>query len=190
MCFSNAEKQWMRASVYCLVIGLFTLFTGCGDFEHLELVEPHDEGMQTDEYVGELRARLSKMCACPFDAQLFYSSQAEPDCSWACGRMTGLKSKRQDGDDEMSQSDGDWVDGLDNSPRSGVEDEDQARRRACYSVCPDWSVIGPHLCSETAACFQENDKYIDVSAGGSSTLDTRRAGEEPEDSPPQRHPSD
>jgi hypothetical protein len=182
MSFLNKQKQWVRASLYWVVTAFFTLLAGCGDFDHLEPIEPQDDGMQTSEYVGELRARPSKICDCPPDVRVFYSSQAEPDCSWVCGRITGPKSRLQYGDDEID----DLVDRFENIPRSKPDDDDQARVRECYTVCPDWSVIGPHPCSETAACLEEKDKYIDVSAGGSSTLDTRRVGQDPEDSTPKR----
>ena len=157
------------------------VFTGCSplfllswqDVEisgHLEAIEPQDDDLQTSEHVSELRARPSMVCDCPPEVRVFYSPRKNPI---AHGYADGLldQSRLHDGDDDVSQSKDDLAD-----------DDHQTRLRECYTVCPDWSVVGPHPCDETAECLEKKDNYIDVSAGGSSVLDTRRVGQDRDES--------
>ena len=175
----NASVLWR---VYIMMAALLAFMAGCGDFGNLEPIEPQGDRLQTSEYVSELRARPSMICDCPPEVRVFYSPPSQPDCSSVCGRITGPKSRLHDGDDDASQSKDDLADTSDNIRRLKPDDDHQTRLRECYTVCPDWSVVGPHPFDETAECWEKKDNYIDVSAGGSSVLDTRRVGQDRDES--------
>ena len=110
-------------------------------------------------------------------------------CDWVCGEIETEKlvhteeafpSRREQ---DMPASDVDCEDCNPTIRRewSSANDQDLAEENdaedrpehECYTVCPDWTVIGPHRCDIVPICPTEKTKYIYVSDGGSSTLDTR-----------------
>ena len=182
MIFSEQSRPLVRTCPYLVVVTLVALMTACGDVDDFEsVVEVQGDTVHTHNHMRELRTRPSKICDGPPALRVFYSPQAEPDCEWIYEHITGTKARRRADQDEMSHSRHDEADNAAAASRSTLADKPEPATLKCYTVFPEGVIIGPHPCNETPTHF-ENNVIIDVSAGGSSPLDTRRVSHDSDDS--------
>jgi hypothetical protein len=169
----------------CMLVA--SCFVGCGDLDGFDSVEPQSDDQHVSVDTDALRQRPSKLCNCPPETRVFYSPAAEPDCSWVCRRLDEPKRISHNDDAKTETRDAIRPDGRDGEQEhEGVSERRTQRQsygppsvaaapRECITVCPDWTIIGPHPCSHVPECLSKEQTYIDVSAGGSSVLDTRSA---------------
>ena len=166
--------------IYIAILAITSSVWGCGDFEDLSRIEPQLDDLETSREMGELRERTSKLCNCPPSIRVFYSTPSDPNCSWVCGRIVALKDAVTDVE-ETKQSkisrlrkthDRTSVNRNQYGKIQSVPTSDREERE-CYTVCPDWTVLGPHPCDEIPECLDKDEKNIDFYAGQSSVSETR-----------------